>query len=123
MKPMAPLVDPPAHILQRARSGDPAAFEVLVHHYQDRVYALCYRLTYHRELARDITQDIFLRLYERLDRYDPTKPFTPWFMRLATNYALNARQKANRSAATAPSRTSCCRRSRSASWAAAGTRA
>lgn len=91
---MPPLSDPPALILRRARAGDPAAFEELVRHYQDRVYALAYRLTYEKELARDITQDVFLRLYQKIDRYDPSKPFTPWFLRLATNYALNARQKA-----------------------------
>ena len=66
----------------------------MLRYYQDRVYALAYRLTYEKELARDIAQDVFLRLYEKLDRWDPTRPFEPWFMSLATNYTLNARQKA-----------------------------
>lgn len=81
-------------IIERARGGDTDAFEVIVHTYQNRIYALAYRITYDAELARDITQDVFLRLYERLDRYDPSRPFQPWFLRLATNYALNARQRA-----------------------------
>ncbi len=85
-------IDP--RIVIRARGGDPQAFEALLKFYQHRIHALAYRLTYNTELARDITQDIFLRLYERMDRYDPTRPFEPWFMSLATNYALNARQKA-----------------------------
>jgi len=86
--------DPDHDVVLRARGGDPAAFEALVRHFQDRVHALAYRLTYDRELARDITQDVFLRLYEKFDRYDPSQPFTPWFLRLASNYALNARQRA-----------------------------
>jgi RNA polymerase sigma-70 factor (ECF subfamily) len=81
-------------VVRRARQGDAAAFEALVAHYQQRVFGLAWRLTYDAELARDITQDVFLRLYERLDRYDPSRPFGPWFMTLATNYALNARAKA-----------------------------
>ncbi len=93
---MPPREDPDPSLVRRARDGDRAAFEALVRHYQDVVYGLAYRLTYHAELARDITQDVFLRLYERMDRYDPERPFGPWFMKLATNYALNARQKARR---------------------------
>lgn len=65
-------------------------------HYQDRVHALAWRLTYDEHLARDITQDVFLRLYERIDRYDATRgPFEPWFMTLATRLALNARARAS----------------------------
>jgi len=37
---------------------------------------------------------VFLRVYERIDRYDPARPFGPWFLRVATNYALNARARA-----------------------------
>ena len=81
-------------VVRGARQGDPAAFERLMAHYQQRVFALAWRLTYDRELARDITQDVFLRLHERFDRYDPARPFGPWFMTLATRYALNQRAKA-----------------------------
>jgi RNA polymerase sigma-70 factor, ECF subfamily len=82
-------------LVARARRGEAAAFEALVRHYQDRVYALAWRLVYDEHLARDIAQDVFLRLYERLDRYDPARgPFEPWFLTLATNLALNARARA-----------------------------
>jgi RNA polymerase sigma-70 factor, ECF subfamily len=81
-------------VVLAARGGDPEAFARIVDRYQRRVHALAYRLTYDRELARDATQEVFLRLYERFDRYDPQRPFTPWFLRLATNLILNLRQKA-----------------------------
>jgi RNA polymerase sigma-70 factor, ECF subfamily len=80
----------------RARGGDPAAFADLVRHYQDAIYGLAYRLTYDRELARDIAQDVFLRLHRSWDKYDTARPFQPWFMTLATNHALNTRAKARR---------------------------
>lgn len=85
-------VDP--QLVARARRGDAAAFEGLVRAFQDRVHALVWRLTYDAELSRDVTQEVFLHLYERLDRYDPSRPFAPWFMTMATNYTLNARAKA-----------------------------
>ncbi|MCO5167085.1 MAG: sigma-70 family RNA polymerase sigma factor [Planctomycetes bacterium] len=91
------MVPPPPEpqVVARARRGDAAAFEALVRHYQDRVHALAWRLTYDDHLARDVTQDVFLRLYEQLDRYDPARgAFEPWFLRLATNLALNARARA-----------------------------
>ena len=85
---------PDPELVRRACAGERAAFEGLVRHYQGAVYGLAYRVTYDAELARDIAQDVFLRLYQRLDRYDPSRPFHPWFMTLASNYTLNARAKA-----------------------------
>lgn len=84
----------PREVILAARAGDPQAFAAIVGRFQGRVYALAYRLSYDPELARDITQDVFLRLYEQFERYDLARPFAPWFMRLATNLALNAREKA-----------------------------
>lgn len=86
--------DLPREVVLAARGGDPAAFARIVEHYQGRIYGLAYRLTYDSEQARDATQEVFLRLYERFDRYDPQRPFAPWFLRLATNLVLNLRQKA-----------------------------
>jgi len=91
---MPPVADPDPELVRRARAGDVQAFEALVRHYQDAIYALAYRRVYDAELARDIAQDVFLRLYERIESYDPQRPFGPWFMTLAVNYTLNARQKA-----------------------------
>lgn len=86
--------DLPREVVLEARGGDPEAFARVVAHYQARIYGLAYRLTYDPEQARDATQEVFLRLYERFDRYDPQRPFAPWFLRLATNLVLNLRQKA-----------------------------
>lgn len=81
-------------MVAQACRGEQAAFEALIRCYQDRVHGLVWRLTYDAELSRDVTQEIFLHLWERLARYDQSRPFTPWFMTMATNYALNARAKA-----------------------------
>lgn len=81
-------------VVRRARRGDAAAFEAIVRHYERRIWGLCWKVTWDEELARDVTQEVFLRLYERLDRWDPARPFEPWFLTLATNLAINARARA-----------------------------
>ncbi len=76
-----------------AAAGDRDAFARLVGLYQNVVAAICWRMTYDRHLAADITQDVFVHLWGRLDRYDAERPFRPWFLRLATNAAINAIKK------------------------------
>lgn len=90
--PDEPGLDPA--LLARARRGEAAAFEAVVRAYERRVWGLCWKLTLDAELARDVTQEAFLRLYEQFGRYDPARPFEPWFLTLVTNLALNARAKA-----------------------------
>jgi RNA polymerase sigma-70 factor (ECF subfamily) len=86
--------DPDKETIARAAAGDPRAFEVIVRRFERPVYALAHRLTGDADLARDVCQEVFLRLYRNLDRYDPSRPFAPWFLKLATNFALNAREHA-----------------------------
>jgi len=72
-----------------AARGDEAAFAVLVEHYQHAIYSLALRMLHSRAEAEDIAQDIFLHLLDTLDRYDPERPFEPWFFRVASNFILN----------------------------------
>ena len=60
------------------------------------VHAIAWRMTYDRHLAADLTQEVFVHLYQNLRRYDPERPFRPWFMKLATNAAINAAKKRRR---------------------------
>jgi len=75
-------------LVARSRSGDPAAFGVLVRRYQRRLFAL--GLRYFRETADadDLVQETFLRAWRALDRYDESRPFAPWLFRIASNWAL-----------------------------------
>lgn len=87
----------PKDVLQRARSGDRAAFRALVDSLLRTTFNLAYRMTWNGADAEDLTQEIFLRLFQNLERYDPALPFLPWFRRLATNCAINWKQRiANR---------------------------
>jgi RNA polymerase sigma-70 factor (ECF subfamily) len=73
----------------RAAAGSHAAFEALVRMYERRVYGLAYRYVHDRHEAQDLVQEIFLRLFSRLGRFDPRRRFDPWFWRLAAHVCLN----------------------------------
>ena len=77
----------------RCLKGEPAAFETLVRRYQGILYNVAYRLTANREDARDIAQNTFIKAFERLETYDPTRKFFSWIYRIAVNESLNYRRQ------------------------------
>ena len=78
--------------LLKARLGDRAAFRSVVEALGRYTYNLAYRMTYKAADAEDLTQEIFLKLYQNLNKYNPEMPFGPWFRTVATNTALNWRR-------------------------------
>jgi RNA polymerase sigma-70 factor (ECF subfamily) len=76
-------------LARAARGGDPAAFEAIVRRYQRRVHGLALHHLHDAHEAQDLAQEIFVRLYRNFDRFDPDRPFEPWFWRLAANAAVN----------------------------------
>lgn len=87
----------PKDVLQRARGGDRTAFRSLVESLLRTTFNLAFRMTYNGTDAEDLTQEIFLRLFQNLQRYDPALPFLPWYRKMATNCAINWKQRiANR---------------------------
>jgi RNA polymerase sigma-70 factor (ECF subfamily) len=90
------LPEPDANEVGKARGGDASAFENIVRRYGDWVHRLAYRMVYDADEARDLSQEVFLRLYRSFDKYDPERPFGPWFFRLATNVCLNACKRRKR---------------------------
>jgi RNA polymerase sigma-70 factor (ECF subfamily) len=78
---------------REARGGDLDAFEGLVRRFQRRVYALAYQHLRDPDEAQDLAQEVFVRLYRNLERYDPARRFEPWFWRLAGNVAATYRRR------------------------------
>lgn len=85
--------DIPRDTLLRARLGDRDAFRLVLEATQRLAYNIAYRITWNAGDAEDATQEIYLRLFRNFPQYDPEQPFLPWFRRLATNCALNWREK------------------------------
>jgi RNA polymerase sigma-70 factor (ECF subfamily) len=85
-----------ARLLEEVRRGDHAAFEPLVRRYENRLMSVLLRFVRDRELARDLAQETFLRVYERLEQFDPSRRFGPWLFRIGVNLALDYLRKRRR---------------------------
>src|SRR5438128_4766516 len=76
-------------LVQTIRGGDADAFEQLVRRKTSKVYALCYRIIGNAEDAKDISQLVFIKLWENLEKYDPAYAFDTWLYRIVTNVAID----------------------------------
>jgi RNA polymerase sigma-70 factor (ECF subfamily) len=85
-----------ARLLEEVRRGNHAAFEPLVRRYEARLMNVLLRFVRDRELARDLSQETFLRVFERLDQFDPSRRFGPWLFRIGVNLALDFMRKRKR---------------------------
>jgi len=74
-----------AILVRRCLKGDEAAIHALVERYQSDVFGLCVRLLHHRQDAEDVTQEVFLRIFRSLKRWDQARPFKPWVMGITVN--------------------------------------
>jgi RNA polymerase sigma-70 factor (ECF subfamily) len=80
-------------LVEQATGGDLGAFEELVTRLQKRVYGFAYHHIRDAAEAHDLAQEIFVKLFRNLARYDPARPFEPWFWRLAANTSINYRRR------------------------------
>ena len=64
--------------------------EVLVQRYQNEATRIAQVITRDRALAEDVVQSAFVRVYERIEQFDPDRPFAPWFFRIVSNDAIKA---------------------------------
>lgn len=83
-------------LVARAAAGDPGAERALYDAHVERVYRLAYRMAGDDEMARDITQDAFVRAFERLASFRHESAFSTWLHRIAVSVALNALDSAQR---------------------------
>ena len=80
-------------LVERILGGDRDRFSELVSRYEKRVINYVYRITHRYEDAHDLTQDIFVKVYLAIDRYDPKYQFSTWLFRIAQNSAIDALRK------------------------------
>jgi len=88
--------DPDVRLMLRTRDGDAEAFEELMLRYQNRVVSLLAHLTGRRDMAEDLAQDVFLRIYRARKRYVPGSKFSTWLFTIAHNVASNAQRTLSR---------------------------
>src|SRR3954447_3543206 len=92
----APTVSRPSDDVALASQGDRRAFERLYRANVDRVFSVCVRMVSDRGLAEELTQDVFVRAWEKLDQFRGESAFSTWLHRLAVNVVLNARKSEGR---------------------------
>ena len=79
-------------VVRRAQEGDVAAFEQLYRENLNRVYALCLRLSGDGQRAEELTQDVFVRAWQRMGSFQGKSAFSTWLHRLAVNVVLGERR-------------------------------
>ena len=77
-----------ARLVERARTGDVAAFEQVYRREVGRVYALCLRMTADAQRAREVTQTVFVRAWDRLGSFRGDSKLSSWLHRIAVNEVL-----------------------------------
>ena len=80
-------------LVVRILEGDRDRFTELVRRYEKRVINYVYRITHRYEEAHDLAQEIFVKVYLALDRYDPKYQFSTWLFRIAQNASIDALRK------------------------------
>lgn len=81
-------------LVERCLKGEEKAFEELLRKYKNSVYSICYRMVRNQTDAEDLAQDVFIRTFTVLDRYDPSYPFSSWLFRITSNLCIDFLRKA-----------------------------
>jgi len=84
------LADPDVRLMLQVRDNDAHAFEELMLRYQNRLLSLLAHLVGQRDLAEDLAQEVFLRVYRARNSYVPGAKFSTWLFTIAGNVASNA---------------------------------
>ena len=94
---MPPAPHPDADLVSRCQRGDDAAWAELVDRYGRKVYGIAWHFTYDRSEAEELTQDCFLKLWENLDRYEPSEAsLLAWIAALSRNLCIDHYRKRRR---------------------------
>jgi RNA polymerase sigma-70 factor (ECF subfamily) len=83
------VLPPSEELMARIAEGDDSAFEILVHRHQTSVLNLIYRFIGDRTQAKDLVQEVFIRVWQSARTYQPKAKFTTWIYRITANLCLN----------------------------------
>jgi RNA polymerase sigma-70 factor, ECF subfamily len=83
-------------LVERCREGDDEAWRQMVDHIGQRVYSVAYHFTLKREDAEELSQEIFLKIFENLHRYDGSFPLAAWVISVARNLCIDRYRRRKR---------------------------
>lgn len=77
----------------QALNGELSAFEELVNRYKNSVFSIIYRMLGQYHEAEDVSQEVFITVYQKLYQFDTNKKFAPWIHKIAVNTAISYLRK------------------------------
>ncbi|MBU0678763.1 MAG: sigma-70 family RNA polymerase sigma factor [Verrucomicrobia bacterium] len=80
-------------LIERSRNEDLDAYDELMRRYHSRIYGLIYNMTSNKEDAEDLLQEVFVKAYSALDRFQGKSSFYTWLYRIAVNRTINFLKK------------------------------
>ena len=83
-------------LIKRCQSGDAQAMEVIVRQYQTQVYNSAYGMLGNREDAQDLAQEVFLRVWEKIQQFQFKSRFSTWLYRIVMNQCINEKNRQRR---------------------------
>ena len=80
-------------LIQGCLDGDNSYFNELLGRYKNLVYSVVLRMVNDREEANDLAQEVFIKLYKNLARYQPEYKFSTWVIKIVTNHVIDYRRR------------------------------
>jgi RNA polymerase sigma-70 factor (ECF subfamily) len=81
------------NLIKKSLNGDLKSFEVLIDEYQDRIFRLILGIVKNHATSQEITQDVFIKSWKHLNKYDFEYNFKSWLYKIAVNESLNTLKK------------------------------
>jgi RNA polymerase sigma-70 factor (ECF subfamily) len=79
-------------LMARIRKDDSEAFRQMYDRYKGQIFIYCLRMLNDRDMAKDVLQEVFIRIHTRRETYEPGTNFNGWIHTIARNLSLNARR-------------------------------
>jgi RNA polymerase sigma-70 factor (ECF subfamily) len=76
-------------IIDRIKKGDQAAFRRIVEDYRQQAFSMAFRILCNEEEARDIVQESFVKIWQKIGTYDMTQKFSTWMYKIVANGAID----------------------------------
>jgi len=88
-RPDRPSGPPDEELVERSRRGDAGAYDELIRRYQGKIYSCVYNMTSNKEDTEDLVQEVFIKAYHSLPRFQGKSSFYTWIYRIAINRTIN----------------------------------
>ena len=83
-------------LVEQLQRGSQTAFSMLLNRWQNRVYTQCYQHLQRQDLAEEATQEIFVKVYQGISKFQYKSKFSTWLFRIVRNHCINVHQYNNR---------------------------